>query len=94
MITESETIDICDLPEYIRERQPSNLGEEGSLATLEEVERIHTLRVLESVGGNKVRAAELLGVSRAKLYRILSQAESPETDVTAPTQSSPGTGGP
>ncbi len=90
MITENETIDICDLPEYIRERQPSNLEEEGSLATLEQVERIHTLRVLESVAGNKVRAAELLGVSRAKLYRILSQGESPEADVTAQTESRQG----
>ncbi len=87
MITESETIDICDLPEYIRERQPGNVEEEGSLATLEQIERIHTLRVLASVAGNKVRAAELLGVSRAKLYRILDQSEPPDAGVTAPTRS-------
>jgi transcriptional regulator with PAS, ATPase and Fis domain len=85
MITESETIDICDLPEYIRERQPDNVKEEGALATLEQVERIHTLRVLESVAGNKVRAAELLGVSRAKLYRILGATDSPEATAAAPS---------
>ncbi len=90
MITESETIDICDLPEYIRERQPGNVEEEGSLATLEQIERIHTLRVLASVAGNKVRAAELLGVSRAKLYRILDQSEPPDAGVTAPTRSRQG----
>ncbi len=85
MITESETIDICDLPEYIRERQPGNVEEEGSFATLEQVERTHTLRVLESVAGNKVRAAELLGVSRAKLYRILGATDSPEANNAAPS---------
>lgn len=85
MMTESETIDIGDLPEYIRERQSSEPQPEEPLATLEQVERTHALRVLESVGGNKVRAAELLGVSRAKLYRILAENESSELSVALPT---------
>jgi len=77
MMTEDETIDIPDLPEYIRNRQAAanHEGNEAPL-TLEEVEREHSLRILESVGGNKVRAAELLGVSRTKLYRILGESES------------------
>jgi DNA-binding NtrC family response regulator len=49
------------------------------------VERSHAFRVLESVGGNKVRAAEILGVSRTKLYRILGDSDSPEASLTAPT---------
>jgi len=85
MMTEGETIDVGDLPEYIRERQSSEVQPEESLATLEQVERIHALRVLESVSGNKVRAAELLGVSRAKLYRILGDNDSPEGSVPRPT---------
>ena len=85
MMTEGETIDVGDLPEYIRERQSSEAQPEESLATLEQVERIHALRVLESVSGNKVRAAELLGVSRAKLYRILGDNDSPEGSVPRPT---------
>ena len=67
MMTESETIDVRDLPDYIRDTQPSEPPEEKTLATLEQVERSHALRILESVGGNKVRAAELLGISRTKL---------------------------
>lgn len=85
MMTEGETIDVGDLPEYLRERQVSEGQPEGCLATLEQVERRHALRVLESVSGNKVRAAELLGVSRAKLYRILAEHESSEHNITSLT---------
>lgn len=84
MMTERETIDVRDLPEYLRDKQPSEAPEQQPLATLEEVERNHVLRTLQSVGGNKVRAAELLGVSRTKLYRILGDSESPEATLTAP----------
>ena len=85
MMTEGGTIDVGDLPEYMRERQSSEAQPDESLATLEQVERTHVLRVLESVGGNKVRAAELLGVSRAKLYRILAETDSLESSVPRPT---------
>ena len=85
MMTEGGTIDVGDLPEYMRERQSSEAQPDESLATLEQVERTHVLRVLESVGGNKVRAAELLGVSRAKLYRILGETDSLESSVPRPT---------
>jgi len=83
MMAEGETIDVRDLPEYVRDRQPSEAQDEKNLATLEQVERSHALHVLESVGGNKVRAAEVLGVSRTKLYRILGDSDS-EASVTAP----------
>ncbi len=85
IMAEGETIDVGDLPEYIRVRQSCEAQPEGPCATLEEVEKAHVLRVLESVGGNKVRAAELLGVSRAKLYRILGDNDSPEDNITRPT---------
>jgi DNA-binding NtrC family response regulator len=85
MTTEGEHIDVRDLPEYLRERQDVEARESDASSTLEQVERIHTLRVLESVGGNKVRAAELLGVSRAKLYRILGECESLEVSATPST---------
>lgn len=82
MMTEGDTIDVGDLPEYLRERQEVDVSaetqEREAVFTLEQVERAHTLRVLQSLGGNKVRAAEVLGVSRAKLYRILEECETPQ----------------
>ena len=85
MMTEGETIDVPDLPEYLRERQEVGNAESGACLTLEQVERSHTLKVLESVGGNKVRTAELLGVSRAKLYRILGESDPPKADASGST---------
>lgn len=83
MLTEGETIDAGDLPEYVRASHASEdrIGE--GVETLDQVEKAYTLRVLESVGGNKVRAAELLGISRAKLYRIVADSDLEEqTDLS------------
>src|SRR5579859_3485974 len=85
MMAEGEMVDIGDLPQYLREGQQAAVQERDTSSTLEQVERRHTLRVLESVGGNKVRAAEVLRVSRAKLYRILGECESPAANVAAST---------
>ena len=41
--------------------------------TLEELERGHILQVLEGAGGNRERAAELLGIAPATLYRRLKK---------------------
>ena len=82
MMTDNEEIDIGDLPEHIRASKVPASQPESKLVSLHEMEKAHALVVLESVQGNKVRAAELLGISRAKLYRILadSHPESAELD--------------
>jgi DNA-binding NtrC family response regulator len=43
--------------------------------TLEEIERQHILRVLEEAGGNRERAAAILGISARTLYRKLREYE-------------------
>jgi DNA-binding NtrC family response regulator len=40
------------------------------IPTIDEVERRHLLHVLEATGGNKKRAAEILGINRRTLYRM------------------------
>jgi transcriptional regulator with PAS, ATPase and Fis domain len=75
MMTDAQAVDIGDLPEYIRTPEFPDSHQETTVATLAEVEKGHVLRVLEGLDGNKVRAAELLGISRAKLYRILADSD-------------------
>jgi DNA-binding NtrC family response regulator len=82
MMTDSEAIDIGDLPEYLCSKARSEPDSETAVATLQQVEQAHTMRVLESLGGNKVRTAELLGISRAKLYRILSDGDLPDDNLS------------
>jgi DNA-binding NtrC family response regulator len=84
MTAESEMLDVADLPEYIRERQTIEVREEETFPTLEQVEKAHAIRALECTSGNKVRASELLGISRTMLYRILGDSDSSPADVTPP----------
>lgn len=73
LMAETDLIDINDLPEYIRSRTDQSGGQ--SRMTLKEVENRHIRAVLEQTGGNKQVAAEILGISRATLYRFLSEEE-------------------
>ena len=45
----------------------------GSSKTLEDMERVHILRVLEECGGNQSRAAEILDIDRVTLYHKLKK---------------------
>jgi DNA-binding NtrC family response regulator len=80
MMAEGDSIDMQDLPPRFGARQPHGVAEDDDMMTLEETQRRHALRVLTRVSGNKVHAAEILGISRATLYRLLSEvsAEHPE----------------
>jgi DNA-binding NtrC family response regulator len=73
MMGDDNLIDIGDLPERFRERLSGEVSTDEALLSLEEVQRRHILRVLEGVGGNKARAAEVLGIGRATIYELLSK---------------------
>jgi two-component system, NtrC family, response regulator HydG len=45
----------------------------GEVVTIDELERRYIHRVLTLVGGNKSRAADLLGLDRRTLYRRLDR---------------------
>jgi len=73
MMTEGKFLDVNDLPERLRGELTDESLTGDALLSLEEVQRRHVLRVLELVGGNKVRAAEILGVGRATIYQFLAR---------------------
>jgi DNA-binding NtrC family response regulator len=60
-----------DLPEALRDAGPE--GE--ALLSLQEHEARHIRKVLDACGGNKARAAKILGIPRASLYRRLRKLE-------------------
>jgi transcriptional regulator with PAS, ATPase and Fis domain len=75
MMVQGPVIDIADLPEPVRSYSAGVPRQNEQLAPLHEMQRRHVLRVLEHVGGNKAQAAEILGISRATVYQLLSQTK-------------------
>jgi DNA-binding NtrC family response regulator len=67
-------VDLPDLPEHLQ-------GRGGSAATrdawrplaLDEVRKVHIQKVLELCQGNRLRAAQILGIGRTSLYRYLKR---------------------
>jgi DNA-binding NtrC family response regulator len=77
----------------LEENLPANLraegrapvaGSPGDRPTLQELERRYAMEVLAETGGNKSRTAEVLGIDRKTLYRLLG--------LTPPPDRSPGNG--
>jgi DNA-binding NtrC family response regulator len=77
ILTKGATIALDSLPSRIVEPAPAPLISERPAAnpTLELVERAYILWVLQAEGGNKARAAEVLGIDPSTLYRKLSRYE-------------------
>jgi transcriptional regulator with PAS, ATPase and Fis domain len=71
VFSRGSVIDLADLPAEIQGAAPSiDAGLFDGLPTLDEMERRYLLHVLEQVGGNRTRAAEVLRIDRRTLYRM------------------------
>lgn len=75
VLAQGDTIEVEALPKRILEPKVEPLVSERPLPTptLEVVERAYIMWVLRSVGGNKTRAAEILGIDPSTLYRKLAR---------------------
>jgi len=74
-----ESITLRDLPPTIGTAAPIAAGtvllEQEPTLPLDEVERRYIVRVLEATNGNKLKAAEILGIDRSTLHRKLKQMQ-------------------
>jgi len=70
-------VDVGDLPSHLQrpQRRAGAANGDWRPQPLEEVRRVHIQRVLESCNGNRVRAAQMLGIGRTSLYRFLKRAD-------------------
>jgi two-component system response regulator HydG len=79
-LTAFDRITVEDLPERVRSHRTSQIviasDDPGELPPLEQVEQRYIQRVLDAAGGNKARAARILGLDRKTLYRKLERDES------------------
>ncbi len=76
ILSDGKILSVEELPPHIKGDVSSKSGfpeltDEG--IQLEEMERLLIRKALEKAGGNKTRAAQLLGITRRKLYSMLER---------------------
>lgn len=85
-----DQVTVEDLPERIRAYTTNGVvvsaEDPAEIVSLEILEKRYLLRVLQLVGGNKSRAAQLLGLDRRTLYRKLDRYRELSENATLPSQ--------
>jgi len=73
ILADGNTIELKHLPERFHKSDFPPLDAARSFMTLAALEKKYILEVLDATGGNKSKTTELLGISRAALWRKLKQ---------------------
>jgi two-component system response regulator HydG len=75
VVSQGDTLGVTDIPVKITERRSEPLVAERRHVnpTLDVIEQAYITWVLQSEGGNKTRAADVLGIDPSTLYRKLSR---------------------
>ncbi len=81
VLSRGDVIDVASLPERVTRRQAEPFVADRAHAnpTLEVIEQAYITWVLQAEGGNKTRAAEVLGIDPSTLYRKLTRYETNAT---------------
>jgi transcriptional regulator with PAS, ATPase and Fis domain len=81
-LSRGSEIEVADLPKNIAEHEATRLevsvASPQDLMTLDEVNHRYVRQVLAAVGGNKTRAAKILGIDRRSIYRRLEPPQRPQ----------------
>ena len=73
ILADGNTIDLKHLPRRFHRDDVTAAEANKEYMTMAEMQKHYILEVLEANGGNKTKTAELLGISRAALWRKLKQ---------------------
>ncbi len=73
ILADGKTIESKHLPGRFQGSDPKPPGVDQPFMTLAEMEKQYIFKVLDATGGKKSKAVELLGISRAALWRKLKQ---------------------
>ncbi len=79
IIADGKTITRRHLPTRFLEEKKKGIAAPGPFSTLAELEKRYIVEVLEASHGNKSKTAEILGISRAALWRKLKQFKAEQT---------------
>jgi DNA-binding NtrC family response regulator len=72
LLNEGDVLEAQALPKFDEvAASPQRVASVGGSTRLQDIVEQHVLQVLKSCAGNKLRAAETLGISRSTLYRML-----------------------
>lgn len=81
ILADGNTIERRHLPvRFLEDQKPAGSLEARRFSTLAELEKRYIVEVLEATHGNKSRTAEILGISRAALWRKLKQLKAEQPD--------------
>jgi DNA-binding NtrC family response regulator len=73
LVTTNHFIDVDDFPEHLQKPAAQSATDAWRPLPLDEIRKDHIKRVLEMCNGNRVRAAQMLGIGRTSLYRHLKR---------------------
>ena len=79
---------LCGLPSWCVRRRRPIAPEALALPSLDDVIRDHSLQVLQACGGNRVKAAGVLGIDRKTLYRMLRRWNEQQSSAPAASDDS------
>jgi two-component system response regulator AtoC len=78
ILADGNTLEFKHLPGRFHKSDSPPLDASRKFTTLAAMEKKYILEVLEASGGNKSRTTEVLGISRAALWRKLKQFKEDE----------------
>jgi DNA-binding NtrC family response regulator len=76
ILTDGPTLEAHDFPAFLN--ASARPGDDELKSARAAFERAHIRRVIEKCGGDKRRAAELLGIDLSSLYRKLEDSSRPQ----------------